>query len=438
MGDSAKDAPCEPFYPEMPPPDDEDICKEVELQRTRWSQFFASRGENFTEEWLWQYWRAEFRPKSQIYKKAMSMFSSRLTAQKKMKRLMRKGVPPELRGKIWYACSGAHNLKKATAALNQYSSLLGRLDELHNTAAFFDIEKDLKRTFPDDPRINCEKGVTILRRVLSCYALRNPDVGYCQSMNFIAALLLCHLSEERAFWTLAALIENILPADYYNSSMIGGRVDQQVFQSCLAWKIPPIQATLRNTRTGLEPVTTPWFLCLFINSLPLYTVCRIWDCLFWEGSIVLFRVALACMKVKQKQITESTDIISIYMLLKSSNHKASYDQLTVDMDDVYTGNGSSINSQGSGIGRSDSSVASNNSNPAAAALSSLYKGRQKSINFVMLHYAFGKSWLRSMPREPLDKLRVKIRAVSVLYIFVISHLLASFGRVGSDRARQRD
>jgi len=43
----------------------------------------------------------------------------------------------------------------------------------------------------------------------------NPDVGYCQGMNVVAAiLLLTYATEEDAFWSLVSLIENILPAGY--------------------------------------------------------------------------------------------------------------------------------------------------------------------------------------------------------------------------------
>jgi hypothetical protein len=41
-----------------------------------------------------------------------------------------------------------------------------------------------------------------LRRVLSAYVKRNPTVGYCQGLNFIAAVLLTKLREEEAFWVL--------------------------------------------------------------------------------------------------------------------------------------------------------------------------------------------------------------------------------------------
>ncbi len=48
-------------------------------------------------------------------------------------------------------------------------------------------------------------------------------------MNYLAGLLLFHMPvEEQAFWTLATLIEDILPPNYYSPSLLGGRIDQQV------------------------------------------------------------------------------------------------------------------------------------------------------------------------------------------------------------------
>lgn len=50
------------------------------------------------------------------------------------------------------------------------------------------VDLDLPRTFPGNARV--ERCLPSLRRVLLAFAAHAPEVGYCQSMNFIAALLL--------------------------------------------------------------------------------------------------------------------------------------------------------------------------------------------------------------------------------------------------------
>ncbi|MFQ6640403.1 hypothetical protein Gotur_015790, partial [Gossypium turneri] len=59
--------------------------------------------------------------------------------------------------------------------------------------------EDLPRTFPGHPALD-DDGRNALRRLLTAYARHNPSVGYCQAMNFFAALLLLLMPEENAFW----------------------------------------------------------------------------------------------------------------------------------------------------------------------------------------------------------------------------------------------
>jgi hypothetical protein len=89
-----------------------------------------------------------------------------------------------------------------------------------------------------------EEGISSLRNVLKAYASRNPELGYCQSMNFVVMMLLFHMTEEMAFWTLAALIEDILPPDYYSQTMLGICVDQSVFDRCVEEHMPKLHSHL--------------------------------------------------------------------------------------------------------------------------------------------------------------------------------------------------
>ena len=70
--------------------------------------------------------------------------------------------------------------------------------------------QDLPRTFPLNAWVGSPEGQDALRRVLLAFSVHKPDVGYSQSMNYVAAmLLLClDLSEERAFWIMVALIDD--------------------------------------------------------------------------------------------------------------------------------------------------------------------------------------------------------------------------------------
>jgi hypothetical protein len=49
-------------------------------------------------------------------------------------------------------------------------------------------------------------GLSKLRNVLVAYSWKNTRVGYCQSMNYLCALLLLIMEEEEAFWFLSILV----------------------------------------------------------------------------------------------------------------------------------------------------------------------------------------------------------------------------------------
>ncbi len=61
---------------------------------------------------------------------------------------------------------------------------------------------------------------------------------------------------------------------------------------------PRLSGHLESLGAGVAGVSTQWFLCLFVNSLPLETCLRVWDIFFFERcASVLFRVALALVDI---------------------------------------------------------------------------------------------------------------------------------------------
>lgn len=79
---------------------------------------------------------------------------------------------------------------------------------LEHSADIRQIDLDVNRTYRD--HIMFRKRYDIkqqeLFNILAAYSIYNTDIGYCQGMSQIAALLLMYLTEEQAFWALSILV----------------------------------------------------------------------------------------------------------------------------------------------------------------------------------------------------------------------------------------
>ena len=229
---------------------------------------------------------------------------------------VRAGVPPALRCAVWTACSGAIGKKsEAAAELGQpldslYPSFASQGLCLENEASGV-IEVDVPRTGCAEPLLEP------LRRVLLAFAVKNPHVGYCQSMNFIVATLLEYCDEESCFWILCSLVEDMLPESYYTRNMVGVRVDMLVLNSLLKRYLPALHSHFVERDIDLSPFTMGWFLCLYVNTLPSPSLHRVLDCLLHEGSKVLFRAALAILKILESRLLNVHSVAKVYDILRS-------------------------------------------------------------------------------------------------------------------------
>jgi hypothetical protein len=50
-----------------------------------------------------------------------------------------------------------------------------------------------------------------------------------QGLNRLAAIALLFLSEEESFWCMEALVEHIMPKDYFTKTLAGAQADQVTF-----------------------------------------------------------------------------------------------------------------------------------------------------------------------------------------------------------------
>ncbi|TPP56050.1 Small G protein signaling modulator 3, partial [Fasciola gigantica] len=212
------------------------------------------------------------------------------------------GIPHSLRPHIWPRLTGSR--QKAREAR-------GRDPPVTYT------ELDLLRTLPNNVCFSSSNstGISRLRRVLRALAWLYVDVGYCQGMGLIAANLLLCMEEESAFWMMCSIVEDLLPPSYYSSlSLLGVQADQAVLCHLLPLYLPRLDKLLTDHEIELPLITLQWFLTLYSSVCSTAVTLRIWDLFFYDGSVVLFRIALALLSLKEPELLSLNTPVQISKL----------------------------------------------------------------------------------------------------------------------------
>ncbi|KAK9763293.1 GTPase activating protein (GAP), variant 2 [Basidiobolus ranarum] len=227
-------------------------------------------------------------------------------------RLVKIGLPNNLRGEIWEICSGSIHLRCLNPGLYQtiHHENAGKV-----SISTEEIEKDLNRSLPEYAAYQTTEGIDILRRVLTAYSWKDPALGYCQAMNIVASAILIYMSEEQAFWTISVLCDRFLPG-YYSTSMYGALLDQSIFEHLVEQCIPAMHEHLKKADIQLSVACLPWFLSLFINTMPISFAFRVLDCFFMDGPHVLFQIALAIIKINENDLIKAKDDGAFIHVLK--------------------------------------------------------------------------------------------------------------------------
>ena len=204
--------------------------------------------------------------------------------RRELDRLIRGGIPLVYRSKIWLECSGGLEMMEP----GLFRELVNRHDADDSITA--EIEKDVGRTMPLNVFFGGDgAGIEKLRRVLIAYSRyvvcpsilclrwhthtssrRNPSVGYCQGMNLVTStLLLVYGNEEEAFWVLSAIIECLLPDNFFSPSLLVSRACPMVLSDYVEELMPKLHAHLVGLNVDLPAICFSWFLSLFTDCLPV-------------------------------------------------------------------------------------------------------------------------------------------------------------------------
>ncbi|KAL3090067.1 hypothetical protein niasHS_006519 [Heterodera schachtii] len=246
-----------------------------------------------------------------------------------LKMLVRCGIPNTYRARVWSSLvdflvgstksetgKGYYDCLLRKAQRIQEQSAAGTAEE---DAALKQIDLDLVRTLPNNKQFEAEQSprVSSLKHILYAFRFHNRSVEYCQGLNRLGAIGLLYLDEPQAFWFLVACVDHLQPPNYYSPSLLGAVVDQRVLLDLVQDKMPALHSHLHKLEVDLSLFTLSWFLTIFVDVLSHNIYIKIFDVFLLEGNKVLFRFALALLKMAEHRLLECASLSGIQSCLSS-------------------------------------------------------------------------------------------------------------------------
>jgi len=241
------------------------------------------------------------------------------------RRRVRRGIPVECRWEVW----------KAAVRMEEHArpGLYQELIPVTNQWTRL-IEIDIPRTFPEMMFFDKEQQQSLLR-ILHAYANFNPDVGYCQGMNFVAGLLLLVSQngdfretprlekEEETFWMFVCLMEHGTLSGFYRKRFPLLRRYFWAFDRLVAEILPDLQKHFLQENVQHAVYLHQWFLTLFINCVPLPMVLLFWDSIVCVGLEMILPITVSLLKVLKDVLLsmQFEDIVRFFKMMRAGGEK---------------------------------------------------------------------------------------------------------------------
>ncbi|CAB3400504.1 unnamed protein product [Caenorhabditis bovis] len=230
---------------------------------------------------------------------------------KRCRELWWQGVPAKVRGEVWARQIGNEiNITKELyeGLIEQaYGIIAEQKDDSKETnrkdSSVSQISLDATRTFTSLGIF--QKGGPFhdhLLQLLSAYAILRPDVGYVQSMTFIASVLLLQMEPFEAFISFANLLERPLQSAFFGLKQPEMTEYFIAYDRYLEQELPSLHHHLDKLDVRPDLYLIEWTFAMFAKSLPLDVTCRIWDVYFRDGEEFLFKTALGILRMYESKL----------------------------------------------------------------------------------------------------------------------------------------
>jgi hypothetical protein len=184
------------------------------------------------------------------------------------------------------------------------------------------IQVDIPRTMPHMPMFSTNEARERLYTVLRAYSNADEELGYFQGMAFSAAMLLCYMTEEEAFWSFSYIMQGQHQLrNFYLDSFKNLRLINKVWDKVLELRYPAFLANLKRLEMDHMVYTPSWFLTGFqtIEFPPPFKL-RIFDRMLGFRTRALLSFAITIVSLGKDKITTGSMEAVIEHLQNPTKH----------------------------------------------------------------------------------------------------------------------
>jgi Rab-GTPase-TBC domain len=184
-----------------------------------------------------------------------------------------------------------------------------------------DILKDIPRTYLVSGN---SKEEAQLLNILIAFAYVKPSVGYCQGMNFLAAVILkVTKNEEISFWVLLGLMKKWDMENMYVPGVPDLSLREYQMNHYVNNLLPDLYSHFRKVGVTNGFFISRWFMTLFSTYLDYDILVKVWDCFFLDGWKVIIKVGVTLLR-EIRPIILNYDLEEISKLLRKNSKSIDY------------------------------------------------------------------------------------------------------------------
>jgi hypothetical protein len=214
--------------------------------------------------------------------------------------LVPKGLPDQLRGRIWQLFLDPAFARDAGGRPSVDSLMAGEPHKLTEI-----MQADLQRTYPRFAFFAPKPIAMTVYRILRAYATIDPDFGYGIGLTFLAGMLASYMDEQRAFWCFVRL----LASDHHETRRLYTHGFEGWIQLNTVWallledRFKKVSEHLRVLQVAPTAYTREWFMTAFLElEMRPEIKLAVFDRFVWCGCRALLSFGLVIVAFEAKKI----------------------------------------------------------------------------------------------------------------------------------------